>query len=251
MVVREGRTLGAIYRREPARILPPRGFDSTRDDPALRGQGDSAAHAAIDARAMLVGKVEVNFETDADEISPALASCIDPAGGRVRSATGELVADWRDAVLTIDTARCQGATGFLGSKGRVELRDVVFECGNTFAAVLAISLDDRPLAEAEEILLQVGLPDRPTGFSTEPLKVTWKGRDYTGHRIRSMGRMPWQVERADGRVTLKRLGGRLVSATSLDEQLRAKVAVPVNTSGADAVIPLPPEAMYVLLRLRR
>lgn len=250
VVVREGRTLGAIHQREPARIMPPRGFDSTRDDATTRVAEEAAGSGAIDPLAMMVGKVELSLARDDDEISPLVAQGIDRANQRVRSATGELVTDWRAGVMTIDSPRSQGVTGFLRTRGRVELRDVVFECRNSFGALLAIALDDRPLAASTEILVQAGTIDRPTGFATEPTKLTWNGAEYVGHRIRSTGRMPWQLERIQGHVTLKGMAGRFRSATALDEQLRASEPVTPSVGGTDLVLALPPQSMYVLVRLQ-
>ncbi|MDO8542195.1 MAG: hypothetical protein Q7S40_17285 [Opitutaceae bacterium] len=250
VVVREGRTPGAIYRREPARIMPPRGFDSTRDDPALHRTRGEPGSGAIDPLAMMVGKVEVGFDRDEDEIAPRLAECIDRANTRVRSATGELMTNWGAGLMTINTPRSQGAAGFLRANGRIELRDVALESENGFGALLVIALDDRPLASSEEILVQVGAIDRPTGFTTEPVKLAWNGGDYVGHQIRSTGRMPWQVQRVQGRVTFNGMAARFISATALDEQLRAHALMTASTTGADVTVPLPEESMYLLVRLK-
>ncbi len=248
VVVREGRTLASIYRREPARSAAPRGFDSTRDD-ATTGRGTAGGPGAIDPLALMVGKVEQTFDTDADEISPRLAAGIDRAQGRVVSATGELVTDWHRGLFTVDTPRAQGASGFLRAAGSIALGDVVFAAENRFGALLAIALDDLPLARSARILLQVGAVDRPTGFVTEPVKLAWQGGDYTGHRIVATGGLPWQVERIRARVTLKAAAGRVRSATALDANLRPIGAVRGRDSGGDYELPLPAEAIYTLVEL--
>lgn len=250
VVVREGRTLASVYRREPARLMPPRGFDSTRDDAATAAGPAGAGRGALDPLAMMVGKVQHTYADDADEISPRLAELIDRKNGRVTSATGELVTDWHRGLATIDSPRSQGAAGFLRSAGRIELRDLAFESRNRFGTLLAIALDDRPLAQSQRILLQVGAVDRPAGFATEPVKLAWQGGDYTGHRIVATGGLPWQVERIQATVTLKSAAGRVLSATALDENLRARAAVAGADRGTDYVLPLPPDSLHVLLQLR-
>jgi hypothetical protein len=251
VVVREGRTLASVYRREPARIMPPRGFDSTRDDATTTsGRNPASDHSAIDPLAMMVGKVVHTLDQDTDEISPRLAELIDRKNGRVTSATGELVTDWHRGLTTIDSPRSQGATGFLRAAGRIELRDVAFESQNRFGAVLAIALDDRPLAQSQKILLQIGAVDRPTGFATDPVKLAWQGADYTGHRITATGRLPWQVERIQGTITLRGAARRIVSVTALDENLRRRAPVAGEARGPDYVIPLPAESIYVVVTLR-
>jgi hypothetical protein len=249
VVVREGRTLQSIYRREPARIMNPRGFDSTRDDASTVVGAAAPGAGAIDPLTMMVGKVEQTFDTDADEISPRLAECIDRRQGRVTSATGELVTDWRRGLFTVNTPRAQGVSGFLRAAGPIDLDAVTFTAENRFGALLAIALDDRPLAQAERILLQVGAVDRPTGFATEPVKLAWQGGDYTGHKIVATGGLPWQVERIQASVTLKGAAGRVRAATALDPNLRPFARVAGRDAGADHVLPLPREAIYTLIEL--
>ncbi|MBI5693614.1 MAG: hypothetical protein HZC55_26355 [Verrucomicrobia bacterium] len=250
VVVREGRTLEAIYRREPARIMPPRGFDSTRDDASTRDAPGSPGSERIDPLAMMVGKVEHTLDRDTDEVSPRLAELIDRRNGRVTSFTGELVTDWHRGLFTVNSPRAQGATGFLRAAGRIELRDVTWESDNRFGALLAIALDDRPLAASGRILLQVGAMDRPTGFVTEPVKLGWQGADYTGHRIKATGGLPWQVERSLGSVVLKGATARFTSATVLDENLRPRAPLVGRVEGSDLRLKLPAESLYVVVELR-
>jgi hypothetical protein len=250
VVVREGRTLAAIYRREPARIMPPRGFDSTRDDASTFRTASAAGNTAIDPLAMMVGKVEHALDRDTDEVSPRLAELIDPQRGRVTAITGELVIDWHNGLHTLDTPRSQGATGFLRAAGRIELRDVVFASQNAFGALLAIALDNLPLARSRKILVQVGAIDRPTGFSTQPVKLAWNRGDYTGHRITATGRLPWQVERTHAVITLKNQAARVESVTVLDENLRPRSRLAGETRGADYLLPLPADALYTVIELR-
>jgi hypothetical protein len=250
VVVGEGRTLASIYRREPARIMPPRGFDSTRDDATTTRATPGSSSGPIDPLAMMVGKVEISLTTDADEISPRLGEFIDHQRGRVTAITGQLVTDWHRGLSTIDTPRSQGATGFLRAAGRIELGAVAFASQNRFGALLAISLDDRPLATSQKILIQVGAIDRPTGFATEPVKLDWRGGQYTGHRILATGRPPWQVERTLATITLKNAAARLATITVLDENLCARQRIAGEVRGADYVLPLPVDAIYTLVELR-
>lgn len=250
VVVREGRTLDSIHRREPARIVAPKGFDSTRDDPAQRAAGGSGS-GAVDPLAMMVGKVELSYKTDVDEISPRLGEFIDRRNGRVTSITGEVITDWHRGLVTVNAPRSQAVAGFLRAAGRIELGDVAFEARNAFGALLAIALDDRPLATSRRILVQVGAVDRLTGFAAEPLPVTWQGADHVGHRITDTGRLPWQVERVHATITLKGRGGRVRSVTALDEGGRAARSVTGREEGRDYGLTLPTEAIYTLVELER
>jgi hypothetical protein len=247
VVVREGRTLDTVYRREPARLMSPKGFDSTREDATLR-PGDTAS--AIDRLAMMVGKVEHTLATDVDTVSPRVAELIDRKHGRVTSVTGELVTDWHRGLLTINSLRSQGATGFLRAAGRIELGDIALESQNRFGAVLVIALDAQPLARSEKILVQVGVPDRLTGFRTESIKLAWGGADRAGHRIAALGRPPWQVERIAARLVFKGQAHRVLSATALDENFRTRAPIEGSAAGADYLLSLPSDSLYTLIQLR-
>ncbi len=249
VVVREGRTLETVYRREPARVMPSKGFDSTREEPGAR-KANATSTGVIDRLAMMVGKVEHAYDRDDDTISPRLAGLIDRRNGRVTSITGELVTDWRRGVMMVNTPRSQGATGFLHAAGRIELGDTVLESQNRFGALLVISLDGRPLARSEKILIQVGALDRLTGFRTELVKLAWQETDYTGQRIAALGRGPWQVEKTAARVVLKGVARRVISATALDENLRARMPVSGAASGADYALPLAPDSIYTVIQLQ-
>ena len=249
VVVREGRTLDSIYRREPARIVPPKGFDSTRHDPAQRS-AKATNTAAIDPLAMMVGKVEVSYEDDEDQVSPRLAELIDREQGRVTSITGELVTDWHRGLFTLNTRRSQAASGFLRRARRIELGDVIFESQNAFGALLAIALDDRPLATSGSILVQVGAVDRLRGFASEPVPVKWQGSDYVAQRVTQPGGEAWEVEPIQATLTLKGAAGRVRSAVALDENGRETLRLEGRSNGSDFVLTLPPQAIYTLITLR-
>lgn len=247
VVVREGRTLQSVYHREPALVMPGRGFDATRDDPATFAPG--RAGGKVDPLAMMVGRVEMTYDTDADEVSPRLGEFIDTQRRRVTSITGQLRTDWRHGLVTINAPRSQAIAGFLRANGPVELDDVTFSASNRFGALLAISIDDQPLATAEKILVQVGMMDRLTGFRTRPVKLSSGGRDYAGHEIESPGNLPWQVERVEATVTFRGMAHRVRSATVLDEDGRARLTIRGHTRGPDYVLTLPADSIYTLIEL--
>jgi hypothetical protein len=251
VVVREGRTLRSIERGEPARLSPPKGFDATRDEGFRLQESGAEGSGAIDPLAMMVGKVEVTFDRDEDEVSPRLGEFIDRDRGRVTSMTGEVTTDWHRGLVTVNTPRAQGVSGFLREAGTVDLGGVGVASGNAFGAVLAIALDDRPLRDSERILLQVGAMDRLTGARTTLIPLEWQGRQYAGHRVESVGQPPWQVERVRAEVTLKGAAGRVLKVTALDENGRAKGAVAGKAVGADYVVPLPEEVIYTIVELRK
>ena len=73
--------------------------------------------------------------------------------GIVRADTGELVRDLKNKLLFIDTPRTKAAEGFLAEAGEIELGGLTIKCRNRFAVIVLSSLDDKPLAESENIFL--------------------------------------------------------------------------------------------------
>ncbi len=77
---------------------------------------------------------------------------IPPGRTYVESDTGELRRDWRKGILSIDTPKSQGAAGWLQGNP-VALRDVTLHITVPKAVVMLTSLDGRPIARSERILL--------------------------------------------------------------------------------------------------
>jgi len=69
------------------------------------------------------------------------------------SDTGELKRDWQQGVFTINTPRSQGAVGWLGEAGAIELADCAIQVKNPKGAVILSSLDGKPLRESDRILV--------------------------------------------------------------------------------------------------
>lgn len=251
VVVREGRTLeGSLYPRETAIFMTNRGFDPTRDDPSTYDGVPHTGLGAVDPLAALVGKVKLTFDTDQDYVSPVISTLIDNEAGTVTSATGQVRTDATRGLLTVDSPRAQGATGFMRHNSPIELSDTRIEMTNGFGALTVISLDDLPLSQSSRILIQAATITRPTGFTVNIIPMTWNDNTYAGHRIVSMGGSPWQVERIQASVTLRDLGPRFLSAQALDENGYAKRALqPTAGTGVDLVLPLAADALYTIVEL--
>ena len=59
-------------------------------------------------------------------------------------------------LCTLDAPKAQGACGFLSRAGLITLKDLSIRSANTYAAILAVSLDDLPLSDSRRILVQIG-----------------------------------------------------------------------------------------------
>ena len=208
-VVHEALELEDLYAFEGQAVQADDGVEDPLYDDLLRDvEEGERAPSQLDPLAFYVGRVTraVGMEDD-ENILADLRPYIDRENETVRSMTDELRWDYGVGLMTINTPRAQGATGFLAEAGRIELDDIVIESGNEYGAILAISLDGEPLSESGSILIQAATEDRPYGYRTE--------QDGDGaHTVRELGGYPLNVRLIDASVTLTRAG--LSQATVLD-----------------------------------
>ncbi len=245
-VVEEHRRLEDVLRGKPTVICEAQGFDPNRD----AGSKEMLAETGpVDPMAFLVGAVRTRFDNEPGLKRVAdLSGFIDRDGRKVRSATGDILLDWGQGVCTINTARAQGASGFLAEAGPVALRDVKISCANDYATVLVGSLDGQPLPEAGSILVQVGTTCRPTGWKTVPRSFTPKKAEESvqGLQIVENGTGPWRVENARVVLTVKNPGLR--EALQVAPSGRVVRTVPVERAGETLEVTLPPNCLYLVLR---
>ncbi len=133
-----------------------------------------------------------------------------------RSDTGELVWDSGDnqsGVVTVGTAKLQGAAGFLLGK-EIRLGEVVLR-PRTDGAISVISVDGRPLGQSREMLLTAVGRQENTG-------QVWKA-GYRG--VADWGRPPVLLEPVRGEIEIATVG-RNVDVYALDEKGERKRRVP-------------------------
>ncbi len=172
----------------------------------LRKGGEKAADEPapddVDPLTFYVGKVLRRFGGP-DPRPTRPGRFIDREKGIVRSATGEMIWDYKRGLVTIDSPRSQGVCGFVSDAGLTTLSTVSFECDNEYAALWAVSLDGKPLGASKRILLQAMTEERPYGFRQE------------GGKITDLGGGPMNVRRIEATVTLKLAGDGPVEVTPL------------------------------------
>ncbi|MCG8616350.1 MAG: hypothetical protein MI802_09055, partial [Desulfobacterales bacterium] len=164
-----------------------------------------------------------------------LTEFVDPRAKRVVSVHGQTSLDYGKGVMTIDTPRAQGAVGFLGDAGVIELGDVTIRCGNEYATVVLVSLDDRPIAESKRVLVQTMTVDRPYGY-----------RERNGEIV-SVGSAPIGVEKIAVALRLEGEAWAGASVTALDEHGYATdraVSIQRPGDGRVTLIALEPDAVY-------
>ena len=154
---------------------------------------------------------------------------------RVASSTGELGLNYDKGILTINAARAQGVSGALKSAGATDLKDLDIVSELELGHIIAVALDDQPLARSSRILLQVMSEEQETGRQTEPVSATVK-------RIVQLGTDPWQVKAFSGTVRFKRDDAAQLKVTTLDFN-----GYPAGSAGTGQEIKLQPATMYYLI----
>jgi hypothetical protein len=182
------------------------------------------------------GRAEVRFvETAGATKVSDLRPLIDHGAQTVTSSTGELKLDYGRGVLTINAARAQGVSGLLKDAGKVETRDLLIASEMELGHIVAVSLDEQPLAKSSKILLQVMSEEKGSGFQTETA-----GGDLK--RIVNIGADPWLVKELQGTVTFKRADAAQLRVTALDFN-----GYPEENAGSAERLKLRPKTVYYLV----
>ena len=80
---------------------------------------------------------------------------IDRHHEQVRASTGQLLLDYGRGLLSINAPAAQSAVGALNNVPTIALPDVEISSGLELGAMVAVALDDKPIAGSSRILLQV------------------------------------------------------------------------------------------------
>jgi len=246
VLVREGRTMESFRKADHSLIKSLQGWDITRD-PEEFNFNPGTGEGTIDALAILAGKVEMAFNTDADYTHPDLDSLWDNEAGFVRSLSSELETNFAEGKMIINTPLTQGMAGFLDDAGTAALDAVRIRGRNQFGSILVTSLDGHPLNQSSRILVQSGTPDRLTGWETRPWFTTLGGVAVEGSEVIDVGTQPWQLENTDGRVTFLITDRQPVRAVSLNINLEVQNEELILAGGSGVNYTLPENAMYSIV----
>jgi hypothetical protein len=190
----------------------------------------------IDPLIHYVGRVNVNFvdEPGSNQLTD-LAPFVKHAEKSVASSKGELKLDYGKGVLTLNSPRAQGVSGALSLAGAVQLKDLIVSSDLDLGHIVAVALDEKPLATSSRILLQVMSEEQETGHQTEPVSATVK-------RITNIGTDPWQVRTLSGTVKFTRPDAARLKVTALDFN-----GYPLSAAGQAQEIKLQPMTLYYLI----
>lgn len=212
-------------------------FDELRLKDVPAGGLEVKPGQRLDPLIHYAGRVNVKFSDQPGSTSVSdLRPFIDRAAQTVTSSTGELKLDYGKGVLMINAARAQGTSGRLNGAGAIQTRDLTISSGLDLGHIVAVSLDDQPLATSGRVLLQVVSEEKASGFQTEPVSATVR-------RITNIGMQPWLMRELNGTVTFKRPDAARLTVTALDLN-----GDPVANLGTAREIGLQPTTMYYLIR---
>jgi hypothetical protein len=213
--------------------------DAALDELRLKDIPDGAQlkpGSRLDPLLHYAGRAEVKFVTGSGSVKVSdLSPLIDHAKQTVTSSTGELKLDYGKGVLTINAARAQGVSGALQAAGPVETRDLAITSDMELGHIVAVSLDDQPLARSGKILLQVMSEEKASGFQTE-------AADEGVRRILNIGTDPWLVKALQGTVRFKRPDAAQLKVIALDFN-----GYPAATRGSAQQLQLEPATVYYLI----
>jgi hypothetical protein len=147
-------------------------------------------------------------------------------------------------LVTVETGRTQALIGFVKAN-RKTLKNLSADITNNFAALVLASLDAKPLARSDKMLLTAG-------WRVTNTNIQWNG---TAPRPAGQGESPTLIEPVTGKVILRNLqGATAVSAIALDgsgKPLGAAVPGKKTADGWAVAIGDPVTTWYVVEVKRR
>lgn len=189
----------------------------------------------IDPLIHFAGRTSVTIDEAGgrSQLAP-LDSLIDRDAKRVRSSNGQIILDYGRGLMAINTPKAQAAVGALNTVPKVTLADLQIESDLELGAVVAVALDNQPLATSLRILLQVMSEETNNNFETV--------EQGDVKRITSIGQNPWLVKNIQGTVRFKRSDAASSRVTALDGN-----GDPIKEVGYATEIELLPDVLYYLI----
>ncbi|TVR50438.1 MAG: hypothetical protein EA425_09940 [Puniceicoccaceae bacterium] len=232
--------LDRLYRRD-AIALPEIQYKDAVWQATLGGDPTVDFRSQLSPRAFFTGPVRLHFTDGEPSLETAdLNRLIDEEARVIRNTNGQLEWHYGAGHVRVETPTSQGAAGFLAEAGRLEFSNLSLYSENSYGSLVAVALDDRPLAESARILIQAATRDQPHGYSTEPVG------DDGAVRITTVGGYPLMVEKVRAEVVLK--GRANARVTALDANgYPTNRSVRTENRGDDLWIELPADVLYTLV----
>ncbi|MCE0498614.1 MAG: hypothetical protein LV481_11780 [Methylacidiphilales bacterium] len=230
-VIRQVTTVDDLLNLKSSTLLEGPNADFRITESPKSDQADQIA--GFDPLSFFVGRVERTFDPKAEPVATDLGKYIDRDKKIITSSTGEIVWDYGQGLLTVNSPRSQGVTGFLAKVGPVKLSDVTIESHNDYGTIHVISLDGEPLSTSRKILIQAFTEEKMYGFKS------------VNGMIQDIGRVPITVRDIDATVTIPNGAG--LKAVILDEQGYARGELQPQVVNGAATLTLPRDSLYTIL----
>jgi hypothetical protein len=150
----------------------------------------------------------------------------------------------KTGLITVETDRTQALIGFIKANHKV-LKNLTADITNNFATIVLASMDDKPLARSDKMLLT-------TGSRVANTDQKWND---TRTRLTNQGNSPSLIEPVTGSVTLRSIeGAAMVSAAALDgsgKPIGAEIQAKKTADGWAIPIGEPATTWYVISVKRR
>jgi hypothetical protein len=213
--------------------------DAALDELRLKdipSRADPTPGTRLDPLVHYAGRAEVKFTTSPSSVRQEdLRPLIDHTAKTVASSTGELKLDYGKGFLVLNAPAAQGISGSLQAAGSVQTKDLTLSSDLELGHIVAVSLDEQPLAVSGRILLQAMSEEKTSEFKTEAVSPTVK-------RITSIGHDPWLVKELNGRITFRRADAASLKVAALDFN-----GYPLGSCGTAQEIVLQPATIYYLI----
>ncbi len=246
VVIDEKRTLEELWTRKDPLIAETPSFDPNRD--RLQTKSLSSLYDKVNPLAFLVGPVQVTYDAKSSESRVSdLTPYIDEKTKTIRSITSQIEWNYGKGICKLNTPKAQGVTGFLDKFGEIKLGDTTLISGNNYSTVMVVSMDGKPIANSQKILVQVGTVARPTNWQQET--ATWKDKEgnlLRGFEIIDYGKAPWRLVNNDLTVTIN--NPNLTQATILDPNGLAQGKLAMQRDKNKISFQFPPNSKYVILQ---
>ena len=245
-VVYEERSLKDIWQQKTPLIAETAVYDPNRDKGEL--PVESAVDTPVNPLAFCVGPVQVKYGGDAsrNRVVSNLDDLIDTEHKILTSVTGEIRTDYGKGIYTVNAPKCQAVAGFLSQEKEIVLKDLTIRSRNAYGSLVAVPLDDQPLATSRKVLVQSGTVARSSGWIARARSVDVKGELYDGMQILRKGSDPVLVENTDAEILIA--NPNLKRAVALDPNGQpAEIAVKCSREGSALRAVLPANALYTVL----
>lgn len=134
----------------------------------------------------------VSLTFDEQEATTVATGNPDKEKGVIAAETDELLLDYQQGFMKIETDRVQGVCGAISEAGiRLPLFEV--RAKNPYISVMAVSADDKPLVTSEHFYLVVVTPTRMSGQAFNDTRTA----------LENTGKLPVQVQVAEGEVVFR------------------------------------------------